>query len=51
LGLYDRGPFLHDGRAESLEDLLKNHHRPEKLGGAKLSAEERGDLIAFLKTL
>ncbi len=51
LGLYDRGPFLHDGRAGSLEELLEKHHVPEKLGGGKLTAEERRDLIAFLKSL
>jgi cytochrome c peroxidase/6-phosphogluconolactonase (cycloisomerase 2 family) len=51
LGLYDRGPFLHDGRAESLDDLLRKHHSPEKLGGQKLTDRERQELIAFLESL
>ena len=51
LGLWDRGPFLHDGRARTLEDLLDKHHGSEKLDGEPLSPDERGDLLAFLKSL
>src|SRR5262249_22486386 len=51
LGLYDRGPYLHDGRAGTLDELLRDHHAPEKLGGRKLTAGERRDLIAFLNSL
>jgi cytochrome c peroxidase len=51
LGLYDRGPFLHDGRAKSLDDLLRNHHTPAKLGGKKLTNGERRDLVEFLNSL
>ncbi|MBL8797329.1 MAG: hypothetical protein JNM56_25735 [Planctomycetia bacterium] len=50
-GLFDRGPFLHDGRAESLERLLRTLHAAEKLGGEKLTEAERADLEAFLKSL
>jgi cytochrome c peroxidase len=50
-GVADRGPFLHDGRAETLEDLLRLPHAPEKLGGQALTPQERSDLLAFLKTL
>jgi DNA-binding beta-propeller fold protein YncE len=50
-GGWDRGPFLHDGRAKDLDELLQGPHSSEKLGGARLSAEERRDLIAFLKSL
>jgi cytochrome c peroxidase len=50
-GLFDRGPYLHDGRAKTLDDLLLNHHGPEKLGGQPLTAEERQALIEFLKSL
>jgi cytochrome c peroxidase len=50
-GVSDRGPFFHDGRAFDLKDLLRNHHRPEKLGGQQLTAAERRDLIAFLNSL
>ena len=50
-GLWDRGPYLHDGRAHSLEELLHEHHQPQKLGGEALTPSERKDLIAFLRTL
>jgi cytochrome c peroxidase len=50
-GVYDRGPFLHDGRAKTLEDTLRKHHVPEKLGGEALTERELRDLIAFLKSL
>jgi len=50
-GVWDRGPYLHDGRALSLEDLLEEHHTPQKLGGEALTPAERKDLIAFLKSL
>jgi YVTN family beta-propeller protein len=49
-GLWDRGPYLHDGRAETLDDLLRRH-RPEKLGGEELTPAQQRDLIAFLKSL
>jgi DNA-binding beta-propeller fold protein YncE len=51
LRVSDRGPYLHDGRAGSLEDLLQRHHVPEKLGGDKLTARELRDLIVFLGVL
>jgi YVTN family beta-propeller protein len=50
-GLYDRGPYLHDGRARSLQDLLQNHHRPQMLDGEKLTPAEQADLIAFLLSI
>jgi DNA-binding beta-propeller fold protein YncE len=50
-GLFDRGPYLHDGRARTLEELLRKHHAPENVGGAALTLSEQGDLIEFLKSL
>jgi cytochrome c peroxidase len=50
-GLWDRGPYLHDGRARTLEELLRDPHAPEKLDGAALTPAERDDLIAFLRSL
>jgi cytochrome c peroxidase len=50
VGVYDRGPYLHDGRARTLEELLQQHHTPPMLGGESLTAAERADLIAFLRT-
>lgn len=51
-GVRTRGPFLHDGRAKTLESLFKEHHRPLKLNGKPDCTEaELKDLIAFLKSL
>jgi cytochrome c peroxidase len=50
-GLWERGPYLHDGRGKTLDELLRTHHSPEKLGGEKLNDEERVDLLAFLNSL
>jgi YVTN family beta-propeller protein len=50
-GLFDRGPYLHDGRAQTLDELLHGPHTPEKLGGQALTPAERQDLIAFLNSL
>jgi mono/diheme cytochrome c family protein len=48
---WDRGPYLHDARAATLEDVLTHWHSSEKLGGAKLTAAELRDLIAYLESL
>jgi YVTN family beta-propeller protein len=50
-GLHDRGPYLHDGRARTLDELLRKHHTPEMLGGEALSPAEHDDLLAFLLSL
>lgn len=50
-GLWHRGPYLHDGSAATLDELLQDAHAPEKLGGHALTAPERRDLIAFLLSL
>ncbi len=50
-GLFDRGPYLHDGRARTLDELLQKYHEPEKLGGEALTPAEREDLLEFLRTL
>ena len=48
--LAGRAPYFHDGSATSLEQLVeKNGNRMGKT--AQLSAAERADLVAFLKTL
>lgn len=53
-------PYMHDGRFETLEQCL-NHYNggvtntvnldPQLQGGIPLSAQDKQDLIAFLKTL
>src|SRR5260370_38555528 len=45
IGLLDRGPYMHDGRAKSLQDLLQKHHTPRMLGGEELDDRERAVLI------
>jgi cytochrome c peroxidase len=50
-GLWDRGPYLHDGRADTIEEVLDTYHQPERLGGKPLNPEERKKLVAFLKSL
>jgi YVTN family beta-propeller protein len=50
-GLYDKDPYLHDGRAATLREVLMKDHNPENLGGEALSEQELTDLIAYLQTL
>jgi len=51
LGLSDRGPYMHDGRAKTLEDVLRTWHTPRHIGGAALTEDEERDLLAFLRAL
>jgi DNA-binding beta-propeller fold protein YncE len=52
LGVSRRVLFLHDGRAQSLHDLLTGPHNPSVVTGlGELSDEERDDLLAYLKSL
>lgn len=51
LGLSDRGPFLHDGRAKTLDEVLRTWHTPRHIGGAVLTDEEERDLLTFLRSL
>ena len=51
-GLYDKDPYLHDGRAVDLRETMTQWHSPEQvtgLGGLKDSELE--DLIEYLKSL
>ena len=51
-GVYDKDPYLHDGRAKTLRDALAGDHNPADLvGKGALSDAELADLIAYLKTL
>lgn len=52
IGVYQKVRLLHDGRAETLEDVLTVDHSPEKVEGErKLTDAELADLIAYLKSL
>lgn len=52
LGIYDRIAYLHDGRAATLEALLRGPHNPAKVTAkGELTDAELQDLIAYLKSL
>jgi YVTN family beta-propeller protein len=52
LGVYDRVLYLHDGRARTLEEVLRGPHNPERVTGrGKLSEAELSDLLAYVKSL
>lgn len=51
-GVAKRGPWLHDGRARTLEEVFRQHHQPSKLSGRPdFTAPELEDLLAFLRSL
>ncbi len=51
-GVYDKDPYLHDGRAKTLRDALAGPHSPEAVSGlGTLEDGELDDLIAYLKSL
>ncbi|SIN78121.1 40-residue YVTN family beta-propeller repeat-containing protein [Singulisphaera sp. GP187] len=51
-GVYDKDPFLHDGRSKTLRDALTDPHSPEIVSAlGTLSESETDDLIAYLKSL
>lgn len=52
LGVYRTGPYLHDGRANTLEELFTKHNPGDKHGvTSHLKPNEIQDLVAFLKSL
>jgi DNA-binding beta-propeller fold protein YncE len=51
-GVYDRILYLHDGRAKSLEEVLRGPHYPSRVTGTgELTDDELRDLLAYLKSL
>jgi YVTN family beta-propeller protein len=51
-GVSKRGPWLHDGRAATLDAVFREHHRPSKVNGQPdFTDEELRDLLTFLKSL
>lgn len=50
-GVFRNVYYLHDGRAETLRELLTGPHAPERVAGTKLTDDELNDLIAYLRTL
>ena len=52
LAVYRNGPYLHDGRAKTLRDVLTTANRDDRHGKtAHLSPVEIDALVAFLKSL
>ncbi len=51
-GVVRRAPYLHDGRARTLAELLADHHRPSLVNGeSDLTDRQLADLIEYLKSL
>jgi len=51
-GVYDKDPYLHDGRAKTLREALSGPHSAQKVTGlGELTEKEIDDLVAYLKTL
>ncbi|MDP3273806.1 MAG: hypothetical protein Q8Q09_01330 [Deltaproteobacteria bacterium] len=51
-GLHDSAPYLHDGRAGTLREVLTTHNRRDQHGvTSHLSAHELDDLVVFLQSL
>jgi cytochrome c peroxidase len=51
-GVGTRAPYLHDGRADTLEEVLGKHHSPSKLTGKPDFTEaEMSEVVAFLRSL
>lgn len=51
-GVYDSAPYLHDGRAKTLEEIWESYN-PQQLHGKMhlLTPEERGDLLRYVREL
>jgi DNA-binding beta-propeller fold protein YncE len=47
-GVSQSAPYLHDGRAATLHDVVEEH---DPLGSGVLSTTDRDDLVAFLRSL
>ena len=52
LGVYRTTPYLHHGKAPTLEDVLTKHNTDDRHGKTShLSSEQTADLVVFLKSL
>jgi cytochrome c peroxidase len=52
LGLYRTAPYLHHGKAATLEEVLKKYNPDDKHGKTShLSSDQVNDLVEFLKAL
>ena len=52
LGIYRTAPYLHDGSAKTLRDVLTTQNKEDKHGKTShLKANEIDDMVEFLKSL
>jgi cytochrome c peroxidase len=52
LGIYRSAPYLHHGKAETLEEVLTKYNRADRHGRTShLSSEQIADLVEYLKAL
>jgi YVTN family beta-propeller protein len=52
LGVARTAPYLHDGRARTLEEVFTKHNKQQRHGAAhQLTKQELADLMAYLKGL
>jgi YVTN family beta-propeller protein len=52
VGVYRSAPYLHDGRATTLRDVLTTHNESDRHGKTShLTPDDLDDLVAFLKSL
>jgi len=52
LGVYDSAPYLHDGRAKTLEEIFEKYNPEQQHGQAhKLSKEELADVLRYVREL
>jgi YVTN family beta-propeller protein len=50
-GVFRKVLLLHDGRAESLKELLRNQHAPLQVAGESLTEGELDDLVEYVRSL
>jgi cytochrome c peroxidase len=51
-GVYDSAPYLHDGRAATLEQVFERHNAARKHGKAhQLTKQELADLLRYVREL
>ncbi len=51
-GIYDKDPYLHDGRSKTLREALSGPHSADAASGlGELTEGELADLLEYLKTL
>ena len=52
VGAYESAPYLHDGRAATLEEVFTKYNPDHRHGSADtLTAEELGDVLEFVREL